>query len=225
MGPEIWKALPKSERARLKRLTLLESQARLNGYRCVAGVDEAGRGPLAGPVFAAACAIPAGIFFPGINDSKLLSAPKRQALFELITTHPAVAYGISSVDHETIDRINIHQASLEAMRGAVAALAGKLKEKPDYVLVDGVNLTLSGIVTERVIHGDHLSQMIAAASIVAKQTRDQLMTQFHSQYPEYGFDEHKGYGTPRHMAALEKYGPCPIHRRSFAPVSQTLIPH
>lgn len=223
MVPETWKALPKSERIRLKRLTTLESQARLKGYRCVAGVDEAGRGPLAGPVYAAACVIPVGIFFPGINDSKLLSGPKRQALFELITTHPAVSFGVSYVDHETIDRINIHQAGLEAMRGAIAQLADKLTEKPDYVLVDGMHLPLPEIVSERIVRGDRLSQMIAAASIIAKQNRDQVMMEYHAEYPEYGFNEHKGYATPQHRAALQKYGPCPIHRRSFAPVSELLL--
>jgi len=214
-----WKTLSKSEKIRLKRLTTLEKQAREKGYSCVAGVDEAGRGPLAGPVFAAACIIPEGIFFPGINDSKLLSPIKRKNLFELITSHPKVSFGVCFVDHERIDQINIHQASLEAMSGAIS----QLPCKPDYVLVDGLKLTLADMITEKVIHGDRLSQMIAAASIVAKQSRDQVMTRYHEQYPQYGFDEHKGYATPEHRAALVKYGPCPIHRRTFAPVSELLL--
>ena len=224
MEAETWKTLPKSEKTRLKRLVKLESHARASGYRCVAGIDEVGRGPLAGPVYAAACVIPPGIFFAGINDSKLLSAPARQSLFERITAHPAVAYGIGSVDHETIDRINIYQASLEAMRLAMKQLIEKLGEQPDYVLIDGVNLPLPGAVSERVIQGDRLSQMIAAASILAKQTRDKVMIQYHEQYPEYGFHEHKGYSTRQHQEALKTHGPCPIHRRSFSGVSKEPSP-
>jgi ribonuclease HII len=119
------------------------------------------------------------------------------------------------VDHEIIDKINIFQASLEAMRAAMAQLAQKLGRQPDYLLVDGVKLLIPGIISERIVQGDRLSQMIAAASILAKHTRDQVMIQYHDQYPEYGFHEHKGYPTPSHQAALKKYGPCPIHRRSF----------
>ncbi len=219
MEAATWKALPQSERTRLKRLVKLESKARAGGYHCVAGIDEAGRGPLAGPVYAAACVIEEGVFFAGINDSKLLSVQKRQSLFEKITAHPSVFYGIGCVDHETIDQINIHQASLEAMRLAMAQLIEKLGKQPDYVLVDGVHLPLPGAVSERVIHGDRLSQMIAAASILAKQSRDQVMIQYHEQYPEYGFDQHKGYATRKHQEALKKHGPCAIHRRSFSCVS------
>jgi ribonuclease HII len=211
VDPATWKALPKSEKNRLTKLTKPEAHAWLQGYRCVAGVDEAGRGPLAGPVFAAACMIPQGVFFPGINDSKLLSPEKRHQLFLQIKAHPEVRYGIGRVDHEMIDQINIYQASLEAMRRAIA----QLSTPPDYILVDGVNLPLPGIISQRVVHGDRLSQMIAAASIIAKETRDQIMLEYHALYPVYGFDAHKGYGTEQHRAALAEHGPCPIHRRSF----------
>ncbi len=193
-----------------------ESQARQKGFRSVAGVDEAGRGPLAGPVVAAACVIAEGLFFPGINDSKKLPPHRRKLLFEQITHHPKVFFAVGCVDHLTIDRINIYQASLQAMREAVY----QLKERPDYLLVDGVHLKLTDIVCERIVGGDGLSQMIAAASIIAKESRDQMMMEYHEEYPQYHFNENKGYGTPAHQAALSEYGPCPIHRRSFAPVSQ-----
>jgi ribonuclease HII len=209
--PKQLKTLPKNERKRLRKLVELEEKARAKGYQILAGVDEVGRGPLAGPLVAAACMIQDGLFFGGINDSKQLTPLKRRHLYEQLTTHPGVSFGMGLVEHQEIDRINIHQSTLVAMRQAVA----KLPQRPDYLLVDGLHLTIDGIMTERIIKGDTLSQMIAAASIIAKETRDQIMIQYHEEYPEYGFAQHKGYGTELHFQALAKYGPCPIHRKTF----------
>jgi ribonuclease HII len=205
------KALPKSERLRLAKLVEFESQARSTGYRWIAGVDEAGRGPLAGPVVAAACSIPEGVFFQGINDSKLLTAKIREKLFEQIVAREGVDYGIGIVEHTVIDQINIYQATLEAMRGAVR----QLRIQPDYLLVDGLHLIVDGIAAMRIVNGDRRSQMIAAASVLAKVKRDHIMDTYHFDYPEYGFNTHKGYATEKHRCALAKFGPCPIHRRSF----------
>jgi ribonuclease HII len=205
------KASPQSEQARLEKLTELERAAWAKGFKCVVGVDEAGRGPLAGPVVAAACAIPEGVYFPGINDSKLLLPNKRKALFEQLQGHQGVRFGLGIVEAAVIDEINILQAALQAMRQAVA----KLPLQPDCLLVDGDRTFLKTIYSEAIIKGDSRSQMIAAASIIAKETRDQIMVQLHEKFPEYGFNEHKGYGTEKHRAALAKYGPCPVHRCSF----------
>lgn len=212
------KALPKHEIERLIKLTELETAARAKGYKCIAGVDEAGRGPLAGPVVAAACVIEDRIFFPGINDSKQLLPIKRREIFAQLLGHPGVVYGVGIVEHTEIDRINILQATFEAMRAAVK----KLPVEPDCVLVDGSHTFLQTVYSEAIIKGDSRSQVIAAASIIAKETRDQLMMEYHKRYPEYSFDEHKGYATEKHRAALAKYGPCPIHRKSFRTVSTQL---
>lgn len=219
MPLKLSKTLPKNERERLTKLTELESAARAKGYRCIAGVDEAGRGPLAGPVVAAACSIPGKLYFPGINDSKLLLPKKRKILFEQLVGHEGVHYGVGVIEHNVIDQINILQATLEAMRAAVK----QLPVQPDCLLVDGVHVFLESVYSEPIIKGDSRSQMIAAASIIAKETRDQIMIEYHKQYPEYGFDEHKGYGTEKHRKALAKYGPCPIHRRSFSSVEQLTL--
>jgi ribonuclease HII len=210
------KALPKSEIERLKKLTELEGAARAKGYKSIAGVDEAGRGPLAGPVVAAACMIQEGLYFPGINDSKLLLPKRRRALFEELIAHEGVHYAVGVVENRQIDEINILQATLEAMRIAVKKMAVAL----DCLLVDGNHLFLESIYSEAIVKGDSRSQMIAAASIIAKERRDQIMMEYHHHYPEYGFDEHKGYATEKHREALAKYGPCPIHRRSFSSVLQ-----
>lgn len=206
------KALLKSEEGRLKKLTELEATFRVKGFKCIAGVDEAGRGPLAGPVVAAACSIPEGLFFSGINDSKLLLPKQRKELLKQLLMHEGVAYGIGVIGHFEIDQLNIHHAALAAMRLAVE----HLPIQPDCLLVDGKFGFTDKIFTERIVKGDSLSQMIAAASIIAKETRDQMMIYFDKRYPEYGFAEHKGYATAHHREALEKYGPCPIHRRSFS---------
>ncbi len=204
----------KSELNRLKQLILPESQARSKGYHLVAGIDEAGRGPLAGPVVAAACMIEEGVFFVGINDSKLIAPKKRREIFEALTTSKSVRFGVGVVDHTEIDQINILQATLKAMRMAVE----RLSTQPDFLLVDGVHLDYHEIAAEKLIKGDQRSQMIAAASVIAKETRDEIMLNYHQEYPAYGFDQHKGYGTAKHREALLKFGPCPIHRRSFAPI-------
>lgn len=197
-----------------KKLLTFESRAFGKGFKFIAGVDEAGRGPLAGPVVAAACIIAEKVFFKGINDSKLLSKKKREALFKVLSAHGDVCYAVGIVDHLKIDQLNIYQATKVAMKMALEGL----KIQPDYLLVDAIYLDYNAIPCENIIKGDRLSQSIAASSILAKQTRDALMIEYHHQYPEYGFDQHKGYGTAKHLEAIEKFGPCPIHRRSFAPI-------
>lgn len=204
----------KKERSRLLSLIQYEQLARSKGFSAIAGVDEAGRGPLAGPVFACACIIPENLFFPGINDSKQLSPKKRAELFLQLTSNSHVIYGIGEASHFEIDQINIYQATIQAMLKAIK----KLKMTPDYLLVDGMKLDCINISSEKIIEGDAKSQSVAAASIIAKETRDQRMNEFHEMWPHYGFDKHKGYGTRQHLEAIEKYGPCPIHRLSFKPL-------
>lgn len=192
------------------------------GYQLVAGVDEAGRGPLAGPVVAACVVIDANFKIDDelklVADSKKLSAKNREKLFTVIK-EKALSVEISVVGHETIDKINILQASLFAMKKSIEAC----KNKPDYVLIDG-NQKIPGLMTKQqtIISGDAKVFCIAAASIIAKVSRDFLMLQEDKKYPEYQFAKHKGYGTKLHLEALEKYGPCPIHRQSFAPVKKLL---
>lgn len=187
-----------------------EHNCRDNGYRAVAGVDEAGRGPLAGPVYAAAVILPNDVIIKGINDSKKLSEKKREELFEEIT-EKAIAYNICSVDEKRIDEINILNATYEAMNGAVNGLS----TAPDFVLIDGNRIGGMEIPHETVVKGDSKSISIAAASILAKVSRDRFICQMAEKYPEYGFEKHKGYGTKAHNEAILKYGPCPIHRRTF----------
>lgn len=175
----------------------------------VAGVDEAGRGPLAGPVVCACCIMPSDSFIDGINDSKQLSERKREMLYQQIID-TAVAYHVAVIDHSVIDEINILNAT---KRGMVEAVAG-LTVKPDIVLIDAVRLELP-YRTESIVKGDAKSYAIAAASILAKVTRDRLMAEYDKQYPAYGFRYNKGYGTAAHVAALGKVGPSPIHRKSF----------
>lgn len=199
-----------SEFERLKQLNLYEEEARQGGFHCIAGVDEAGRGPLAGPVVAASCIIPQGILFPGIDDSKKLTRKQREELYQHLTSHPKVIYGLGTVSHEVIDQINILQATIKAMLQAIA----ELSITPDLLLVDGMKLP-SSIPSKKIVKGDSLSQSIAAASIIAKETRDRIMEEYDREWPEYGFKDHKGYGTEKHRAALKKHGPCKIHRLSF----------
>ena len=180
------------------------------GFRIVCGVDEAGRGPLAGPVCAAAVILPKDLEIEGLNDSKKLSDKRRRALFEEITAQ-AVAYGIAFATEQEIDEINILQATFLAMRRAME----QLSVRPDIALIDGNRETDFGLPVRTIVKGDSLSANIAAASILAKVTRDDFMLEQAKRYPEYGFDVHKGYGTRAHYAALREYGPCPIHRRTF----------
>lgn len=181
-----------------------------NNIRLIAGVDEAGRGPLAGPVCAAAVILPPEIEIPGLNDSKKLSDKQRRALFPVIK-ELAVAYGIGFATEKEIDEINILQATFLAMRRAV----DQLDVKPEQLFIDGNCACDFGIPAETVIHGDSLSASIAAASVLAKVTRDDYMLEQAQIHPQYGFEIHKGYGTKAHYAALEEHGPCVLHRMSF----------
>lgn len=191
------------------------------GCNLVAGVDEAGRGPLAGPVVAAAVVFPAiwisdGLprELRGLNDSKQLSELERDRYFAQLTSRPEVRCAIAQSDNGVIDELNILQATFRAMNEALS----KLQLSPDHVLVDGNQRSSVLWPQTPVIDGDAKSYTIAAASVLAKVTRDRLMVEFDRQWPLYGFAEHKGYGTPRHLAALREHGPCPLHRRSFAPI-------
>lgn len=187
-----------------------EKEAMAEGYNLICGVDEAGRGPLAGPVCAAAVILPEGCVIEGLNDSKKLTEKKREALFDVIK-EKALSYSIAMASEKEIDEINILQATYLAMNRAVAGL----DVRPDFVLVDGNRDPKVGIPTRTVIKGDALSSSIAAASVLAKVTRDRFMLELSRQYPEYQFPKHKGYGTKLHYEMLEKYGISPIHRRSF----------
>jgi ribonuclease HII len=186
-----------------------------DGYTHLAGLDEAGRGPLAGPVVAAAVILPNGLFIEGVRDSKQLTPLQREKLFLSIQSQ-AVDYGIGIVDPEVIDRINILQATRLAMQQALMAL----KHPPDFLLIDA--LDLPDVVTPQlaIVKGDALCHSIAAASILAKVTRDRLMLKYHLAYPQYNFLSHKGYGTAEHLQKLKEFGPCPIHRRSFKGVKE-----
>lgn len=186
-------------------------------YSRLCGVDEAGRGPLAGPVVAAAVILPRFCSLSGIADSKQLSPLQRAQLFERITCE-AEAWSVGIVNHRDIDRLNIRNASFQAMRKALT----RLSVKPDYILVDGYEIPGLKLPQQGIVRGDCRSLSIAAASIIAKVIRDRLMTQFHHCYPDYGFNRHKGYGTRQHLAVLQQLGPCPIHRMTFAPVSAAL---
>lgn len=208
-----------AELVRLQGLTLFENAARSQGYKYIAGVDEAGRGPLAGPVVAAACHLPEGVMLDGVDDSKKLTPAKRAELFERITRNPSILYGVGVIDAQIIDQINILRATFEAMLIAVAQMA----QKPDYLLVDGHMLPKTSIPAKAIVKGDSLSISIATASIIAKETRDALMNQYHELWPVYGFNKHKGYGTQQHLLALEKYGPCPIHRVTFEPIKTMML--
>lgn len=176
----------------------------------ICGVDEAGRGPLAGPVYAAAVILPRGLVIEGLNDSKKLTEKRREALFDEIK-EKAIAFGIGCADEKEVDEINILQATFLAMRRAIA----QLSTTPDLALIDGNRDSDFGVPSKTVIKGDSLSANIAAASVLAKVTRDRVMKEYDAQYPQYGFAVHKGYGTKRHYEALREHGPCPIHRMSF----------
>ena len=196
----------------------VEQSKRAEGFKLIAGVDEAGRGPLAGPVVAAAVVLAEGVEpVIGVGDSKALTPARREELFTQLTESPGVGIGVGIVDVETIDRINIFQASLLAMERAVDALPST--HTPDIVIVDGSHAPKHlAAPAETLVKGDSRCYSIAAASIVAKVTRDRMMTGLHEKHPEYGFDKHMGYGTRAHVDALRKFGALPEHRRSFNPL-------
>lgn len=205
--------MTKAERleAEIKRTELMkEFDREYKIYGTICGIDEAGRGPLCGPVVAAAVILPDEYNILYINDSKKLSETKREEVYKEIDKY-AVAYGVGIVSPERIDGINILQATYEAMRTAIH----KLSVTPDILLNDAVTIPMVDIKQVPIIKGDAKSQSIAAASIVAKVTRDHLMEEYDKLYPEYGFAKHKGYGTAAHIKAIKEYGPCPIHRRTF----------
>ena len=202
-----------AEIARVKGMFRYEDEARAEGYSLIAGVDEAGRGPLAGPVSVAAVILPEGLILPRINDSKKLSEKVRNELYDEIMAK-AVSVKQVFVDERTIDRVNILQATMNGMYEAIFAL----EPQPDKVLLDAVKLERLPMPSLSLIKGDAKSATIAAASIIAKVSRDRLMDGYDKQYPEYGFAEHKGYGTASHIASIRKFGPCPIHRQSFEPI-------
>lgn len=191
-------------------LWAIEDGCFAEGYSVVCGVDEAGRGPLAGPVCAAAVILPPHLEIPGLNDSKKLTDKRRRELMPVIKEQ-ALAYGIAFATHEEIDRINILQATYLAMERALA----QLNIKPDIALIDGNRAKDFGLPVKTVVHGDSLSASIAAASVLAKVTRDDLMLAMAEEYPQYGFEIHKGYGTKAHYEALTAHGPSPIHRMTF----------
>jgi len=196
------------------------------GLAYIAGVDEAGRGPLAGPVVAAAVCLPREILLEGLpsewldlNDSKQIKPDRREALFDWLTHHRTIIHAVASVDSTQIDRVNILQATHQAMRECLARLTGPV----EHVLVDGLPVPSLPHPQTAIVKGDSLSVSIAAASIIAKVTRDRLMLGYDRKYPDYGFARHKGYGTLEHREALLRHGPCPIHRFSFAPLRSTQL--
>jgi len=187
-----------------------EDLARKAGYGLIAGVDEAGRGPLAGPVVAAAVILPQGIKLAGVRDSKKMTAKAREEAF-LVINRQALGSGIGVVSHGYVDKFNVLRASLEAMRRAILAL----DPQPEFLLVDGLNSVPLQIPQRCLKKGDQISKSISAASVMAKVYRDRIMDSYHERYPAYGFAKHKGYGTQRHLETLEKFGPCPVHRLTF----------
>jgi len=197
---------------------LFETEARRCGYRLVAGLDEAGRGPLAGPVVAAAVMLPRRCLLAGLNDSKQLTEAERERLYDEIHRR-AVGIGVGQASEREIDAMNILEATRLAMGRAIQALPSV----PDYLLLDAIELPVIHLPQRAIIKGDALSVSIAAASVVAKVTRDRLMGEYHRQYPQYNFQAHKGYGTAEHLRMLAAHGPCAIHRRSFRPVGDAVL--
>ncbi|WP_062105092.1 ribonuclease HII [Bacillus niameyensis] len=200
------------EQERYNSMLKYESELTDQGFHFIAGIDEVGRGPLAGPVVSSAVILPANIYIKGLNDSKQLTSAKREYLYEIIM-EKAVAVGIGIISAEEIDRLNIYEATKKSMLAAVSSL----KTNPDFLLIDAMTLG-SPYPEKSIIKGDSHSVSIAAASIVAKVTRDRMMKEYHKKYPEYGFNEHMGYGTKAHLNVINTLGPCPIHRKSFAPI-------
>jgi ribonuclease HII len=196
-----------------------EKKLRTAGVARIAGIDEAGRGALAGPVIAAAAILPEKFRHRKLNDSKQLSAELREKIYVDLTSNTEVFWAIGVIDHLEIDRINILRATHKAMRAAIGALV----DPPDHVLIDGLPVFPFPFPQTAIVDGDCLSLSIAAASVIAKVTRDRMMRDFCTRFPEYCFEQHKGYGTELHLTRLHELGPCPIHRRSFEPVSQPLL--
>ncbi len=198
------------ELERLERISAFENELRLKGYKLIGGIDEVGRGPLAGPVVTAVVILPDDCKILGINDSKKLSAKKREELSELIKNE-AIAYSFGSASPAEIDEINILQATYRAMRKAISSLA----VKADFIIADAVTIPEIDVPQRGIIHGDAKSITIGAASIIAKVERDAMMDEYDKVFPEYSFAKNKGYGSAEHIMSLKKYGPCPIHRSSF----------
>ncbi len=198
----------------------LETALRSRGFFKIAGIDEAGRGPLAGPVAAAAVILPETFVCPGLDDSKKLTARKREQLFDALVSNPAVLWAVATASCEEIDRINILKATHLAMRRAVEGLS----TLPDHCLIDGLPVRDFPFPHDGIVKGDGLSLSIAAASIIAKVTRDRLMLVMDRDFPQFGFAKHQGYGTKGHLEALRIHGPCCHHRRSFQPVAQLTLP-
>jgi len=196
----------------------LDEEYRSKGYSLIAGVDEAGRGPLAGPVFAAAVILPADSGLPLHLDSKSHSPSRREKLCDQILS-AALSWKVAMVENSVIDQINILEATMQAMTMAV----GKLHPSPEVVLVDGNRSPILGVPSRVCVQGDKISQSIGAASILAKTHRDRLMGEYHKLWPEYGFDRHKGYGTKEHLEAIVRFGPCPIHRTTFRGVREYVV--
>ena len=203
--------MKEKELERLTKLKEIEELMYVPGINYICGIDEAGRGPLAGPVVVAAVIMPKDSMIEGVNDSKKVSEKKREELYEKITQE-AVAWGVGIIDQKEIDRINI----LNATKVAVTDALKKLRRRPDRIIVDALTgIDTLGIPYTPFVKGDANFYSIAAASIIAKVTRDRIMRQWDQIYPQYGFEKHKGYGTATHIAAIKEYGPCPIHRKSF----------
>lgn len=195
-----------------------EHEAKAQGYQVIAGVDEAGRGPIAGPLVVAACILPDNLSILDIDDSKKLSLSRRESLYKQITSHPDIIFSIVIIEKEIIDQINILQATLKGMQESVALL----KIAPDFVLVDGNQCPKLSMPVKGIVQGDSLSYSIGAASILAKVKRDEIMMAYDEKWPEYGFAKHKGYPTSHHVETLMRLGPSPIHRESYAPVQRAL---
>lgn len=215
--------MKEKELVRLTELKKVEEELYTKeNLKVIAGIDEAGRGPLAGPVVVACCMMPRESMIEGVNDSKKIAEKKREKLYELITEE-AISYGVGIIGQKEIDEINILQATKKGLTMAIKDMEEKLKEKPeleitkpDAILVDALTkIDTDGIPYKSIIHGDAISYSIACSSIIAKVTRDRIMRQWDEVYPQYGFIKHKGYGTAAHIQAIKEYGLCPLHRRSF----------
>ena len=215
--------MKEKELERLQQLKKIEEELYMQkGLKTIAGIDEAGRGPLAGPVVVACCLMPRNSMIEGVNDSKKIAEKKREKLYESITEE-AISYGVGIIGQTEIDEINILNATKKGLTKAIQEMEEKLKQKPelgiikpDAILVDALTkIDTDGIPYQSIVHGDAISYSIACSSIIAKVTRDRIMRQWDEIYPQYGFAKHKGYGTAAHIQAIKEYGLCPLHRRSF----------